>query len=438
MLIEFKVANFKSFREEQTLSLVASNYEKSLPENLISPALPGMSKVKLLRGAAIYGPNASGKTKLLEAVKALRNLILYSTHEGFVKSLLLGPIMPFRLDSSSRARPTSFEVMFVAGGCRYLLTVACDSSYQVLFERLVAFPKGAPQEWYSRRFDSGLGRDVWGGTSPAFKDDASLRSKVRPDSMFLTVGKEFHHPQLTPVYEWFSKNVLALGCAAHNWLLSLRANHEATVRHILAGDVQRDAIVRLLKSADFGIADVQLRPPTVRVAWDPAVGAALSPATTLPTADASESGDLDVFMVHRGADSEEAFDLTREESGGTRVFFERLGPWLDALDAGSTLFVDEIESSLHPLLVRELIRLVVSRDGQLPGPQLIFTTHSPILLDRTLLRRDQVWFTEKDSCGATHLYPLTDFAPRKDEALSRGYLAGRYGAVPFIPEGLKP
>jgi AAA15 family ATPase/GTPase len=107
------------------------------------------------------------------------------------------------------------------------------------------------------------------------------------------------------------------------------------------------------------------------------------------------------------------------------------------LDGGHTVFVDEIETSLHPVLVKELLRLVFSGTTNSKGAQVIFTTHTPVILDGSLIRRDQVWFTEKSSGGATHLYPLTDYQPRNDEALARGYLAGRYGAIPLLPEGLK-
>jgi uncharacterized protein len=120
----------------------------------------------------------------------------------------------------------------------------------------------------------------------------------------------------------------------------------------------------------------------------------------------------------------------------TQRLFELAGPWLDTLDQGYTVCVDELETSMHPLMVRELLRLIFSAEENAKGAQILFTTHNPLLLDPSLLRRDQVWFTDKDADGAGHLYPLTDFQPRKGESLVRGYMSGRYGAVPFVPEGL--
>ena len=110
---------------------------------------------------------------------------------------------------------------------------------------------------------------------------------------------------------------------------------------------------------------------------------------------------------------------------------------MDILDHGYTVFIDEIETSLHPILVKELITLLFCDKNNPKGAQVVFTTHNPFLLDGNLIRRDQIWFTEKAPSGATQLYPLTDYKPRKGEALAKGYIAGRYGAIPFIPEGLK-
>jgi len=124
------------------------------------------------------------------------------------------------------------------------------------------------------------------------------------------------------------------------------------------------------------------------------------------------------------------------ESAGTHRLFALAGPWLDILENGYTVCIDELETSMHPLMVIALLRLLFCEKNNPKGAQIIFTTHNPLLLDSTLIRRDQVWFSDKDDCGISHLYPLSDYTPRKGESLVRGYLAGRYGAVPFIPKGL--
>jgi AAA15 family ATPase/GTPase len=147
---------------------------------------------------------------------------------------------------------------------------------------------------------------------------------------------------------------------------------------------------------------------------------------------------LKITLIHKAEGIDPVpLDFDKEESEGTRRFFGLIGPWLNILDKGYTVFLDEIETSLHPVLVKELLKLVFSSQHNPKGAQVVFTTQNPLLLDNALMRRDQVWFTEKSPGVETHLYPLTDFQPRRDEARERGYLAGRYGAIPFFPEGLK-
>ena len=148
--------------------------------------------------------------------------------------------------------------------------------------------------------------------------------------------------------------------------------------------------------------------------------------------------NIDIRLSHKANGIDPVFfDFEDEESAGTRRFFALAGPWTDILDKGYTVFIDEMETSLHPQLIREMLKLLFSDVHNSKGAQVVFATHNPLLLDTTLLRRDQIWFTEKAPAGTTHLYPLTDYQPRKDEALAKGYLAGRYGAIPFIPEGLQ-
>lgn len=144
----------------------------------------------------------------------------------------------------------------------------------------------------------------------------------------------------------------------------------------------------------------------------------------------------EVELAHSGESNDSVYLPWRSESAGTRRLFALAGPWLDILENGYTVCIDELDTSMHPLMVTALLRLLFDEKTNPKGAQVIFTTHNPLLLDSTLLRRDQVWFADKDDRGESHLYPLTDYAPRKGESLVRGYLAGRYGAVPFIPQGL--
>jgi hypothetical protein len=192
-------------------------------------------------------------------------------------------------------------------------------------------------------------------------------------------------------------------------------------------------ILELLRHADLGVtgAGVVERPPPTRELQRIAAGLGPEFRDRL-TRERWTQAEL----THRGSGEVEVALPWPSESAGTHRLFALAGPWLDILDNGYTVCVDELETSMHPLMARELLRLIFSKKENSKGAQILFTTHNPLLLDATLLRRDQVWFTEKDQQGEAHLYPLTDYSPRKGESLVRGYLSGRYGAVPFVPEGL--
>lgn len=428
MLIEFKVANFRSIRERQTFSLVASNSDKHLPHCVIDQKLPGLSGVRFLKGAAIYGANASGKSNVIEAVRFLKNFV-----ESSVTGLQPGDptgTRPFKLDQNSAEDPSEFEITFLKEGVRYRFGLSVTEE-RVVEEFLVAYPKGAPQRWYHRIFDDQTNGYQWAKPSTAFKDDKDLRKKTRENSLFLSVGPQFDHPQLTPVYDWFRKHLRFLNLGSN---LTLVPSFTAG---LLKEGNHRDRLIQLLRTADIGIRDAVV---DVEVIDSEKLIATLPPALAVEFEKDLAKGELKRLRVHLShhaeGDAPVELDFDDEESAGTKRFFALLGPWLDILENGYTVLIDEIETSLHPILVRELLKLLLNFKTNTKGAQVVFTTHDPFLLDNTLLRRDQVWFTEKTPAGSTNLYPLTDYKPRKDEALAKGYLAGRYGGVPFIPDGL--
>lgn len=429
MLIEFKTANFRSIREEQAFSLVASNYDDSLPESLMHPNLAGLSKVKLLKGAALYGPNASGKSNVLAALGFMARFVKNSATR-ISPSDPTGTV-PFCFDDESPRLPSTFEVTAEIEGVRYNYGFTLDKK-QVQREVLIAYPKGSAQNWFERTYDPQKQDYSWDHSATFFKLDKELCDKTRPNSLFLSTGAQFNNAQLTILYNWFSKGLRFINLGAE---ARFGPNFTATLIEDQKPNVQ--AILELLKSADFGItgADVkheELSAEEIRDKFPPALVREME-------TDGKLTGlkTLEIRFKHRGnANGDSVIDFA-DESAGTRRFFSLLGPWLDILDHGYTVLIDELETSLHPVLVKEFLRLLFSARYNPKGAQVVFTTHNPILLDTDIIRRDQVWFTEKDEHGATHLYPLTDYKPRKTESLARGYLAGRYGAIPFIPEGLK-
>ncbi len=429
MLIEFKVSNFRSIREEQTFSLVAGNADKELSSCVIDRELPGLSGVRFLKGAAIYGANASGKSNVIEAIRFVTELVRRSATK--IQPGDPTGAQPFKLDRESASKPSEFEITFVAEGDRYVFGFSINAT-RVVEEYLVAYPKGVPQRWYQRTFNAAKNSYDWAKPSTAFKQDKSLQDKTRENSLFLSVGPQFNHAQLTRVFNWFKNSVRFIHLSADAML------HPGFTADLVVEPTHHDRILNLLKSADIGVADAQIKETEVsldelRQNIPPAVLARLEKEGKM-----TSHKTVEIKLTHKADGIEPvALDFEDEESAGTRRFFSLIGPWTDILDNGYTVFVDEIETSLHPILVKELLKLLLCSKNNPKGAQVVFTTHNPILLDGSLMRRDQIWFTEKSPAGATHLYPLTDYQPRKDEALAKGYLAGRYGAIPFMPEGLK-
>jgi uncharacterized protein len=416
MLVEFKIKNFRSFREETTLSMVASA-DKTLPENTV--AAPEFGGRRLLRSAVVYGPNAAGKSNLIAAASFVDDFVNTSMERKLNSPI---EVTPFLLVAKPDSAPVEFEITFIdSQDVRYQYGFHLTTK-QVVREWLVAYPKGLPQTWFEREHSVGkepewyFGRNLKGRNS-------QVAELTRPDVLFLSNAAKLNHHQLGRVFEWFQKSLRVIGADEIGPYLytysAVRAKEDETAQ---------DRIRNLLAVADFGISGFDIREE-------------IYTEKDLPEEMPAELRNqllnkkhLDVYMLHPvGTENEVAFPL-EEESNGTQRLFAISGPLADVLENGWTLFVDELDASLHPLLVRYLVELFHNPQINPKGAQLIFNTHDTTLMDGSLFRRDQIWFVEKDRQGCSHLYPLLDYSPRKDEALAKGYLLGRYGAIPFLSE----
>jgi len=424
MIIDFSVKNFRSFKETQRISFVASNYDRDLPQNLAALDLPGLEGTKLLKGVAVYGPNGAGKTNVIIALYFLQQLVVNSAtalNQGDPTG-----VEPFVLDPTTPSEPSEFVLRFVVDGVRYHYVLALDR-HRVHFEALSAFPKGREQVWYQRSWNEETKAYLWEPDRPAeFHRDQNLVGYTRDNALFLSTAAKWNNKQLEPIYRWFKDHQRFLRLSAEGPQLPPTFTAQALMNDANA----RNQIVRLLVHADFGILSTNATEREIKPEQLPKVFSESVSAQLL------QQKALEISFGHRGSGGKEYPLSWDSQSAGTRKFYAVAGPWLDILRNGYFAGLDEIESSMHPLMIVELLRLLFSAEHNPRNAQLIFTTHNPLLLDLTLIRRDQVWFADKDEEGATHLYPLSDYKPRKDESLVRGYLAGRYGAVPFIPEGL--
>jgi uncharacterized protein len=433
MLLRFRCKNFRSIREEQELSLIASKTrieEKS--ESLIKTPIEDLD---LLRCAAIYGANASGKSNVLDAFAAFGRAVSDSWRSWKPN----GPIPefdPFLLDDTSQQGQTHFELTFLLDSQIYRyyfrfdrnrfneeLLVDVTGNDKVLFHRSpdsagIRFPnKNLGKTLSDRRHVEGIERDV------------------RPNSLFLSAAAQRAHPLLSKVYAALSDSFNAM----HWKNMSGRQRYTA----VLCSSLEfRSQILKMIRFADAGISDLEVSRrefPDSEMKTLKAVMAALKESDPEKFAEVSEGTEVlpsipEVRMAHLGTNGHHYILDESKESDGTQAYFSALGPILRALNSGSVLLIDELESSLHPKLARELVGVFNSAELNPKGAQFVFTTHNTNLLDLDLLRRDQIWFTEKSRDGATKLYPLSDYQPRIGQNVEAGYLAGRFGAIPFLDE----
>ncbi|HEC17600.1 MAG TPA: ATP-binding protein [Sedimenticola sp.] len=417
MLIEFTARNFLSIREGASLSLVKGSGDELLDTNVMMPDAPGT--LPLVRSAAIYGPNAAGKSNLIKALKVMRKMVRESARESQAGEPL--PVTPFLLDEGSAAQPCEFEVHFISEGVRYQYGFAATRE-RVTEEWLLAYPKARPQRWIDRRYDEKRQMYVWGSMDKLTGKKQLWQEATRPNALFLSTAIQLNNQQLQPVFKWFADTLHVAGFG--RW-------HPGFSIELCEEDDARKEVVSFLHAADIDIDDVELEKEKFDIN-------ALPDDMPEPVKDElarkfKDKSIVSVKTVHiLDNDKKVLFDL-EDESDGTQKIFALAGPWLDTLEHGYVLIIDELHDNLHPLIVRFLVKMFHDPETNPRNAQLIFTTHDTSILDQEVFRRDQIWFCEKDESRSTMLIPLTDFRPRKKvENLERGYLSGRYGALPYV------
>lgn len=419
MLLQFRVTNHASIRDELELSFVAESAHSGL-----ATQRAGQVGVDVLPAVAIYGANGSGKSNVIEAFLAMRRIVSDSHQQLRPGSAIRRT--PFKLDEHSSSRPTKYEVNIIIDGTHYEYGFAFDDT-RILSEWLYSYPKKRPRLFFKRGLDLPIefGDSLKG-------ERQSIARLMRPNSLFLSAAAANNHGQLTRLYDWFTYGVFPLRASTdldgsytlHEW-----QHHEEN----------RDLMRRLLRYADVGIANLEVEEQEVPSAveqkfleflklYDPDAGDDDHPA--LPTR-------VD-FLHNAGARQTR---LSRdEESSGTLAWVLFLGPIVRLMKDGGVLVVDELDAYLHPLLAVQLVAIFQNPDINRSGAQLLFNTHNVTLLSPSVpyrLLRDQVWFTEKDETGATSLTPLAAYHARdKIENIEKRYLGGRYGAIPFFDESI--
>ncbi|OGQ97434.1 MAG: RloA protein [Deltaproteobacteria bacterium RIFOXYD12_FULL_57_12] len=419
MLIEFSVANFRSFWEPRKLSLTATPQKDLLESNTFESPVSGLPR--LLRSAVVYGPNAGGKSNFIRAMWFVKQFVVSSAKEHQEGEGIA--VNPFLFNQLGASHPSEFEVQFIQEGVRYQYGFAATKE-RVTNEWLIAYPGGRAQRWFERTFQPESNDYQWYFGSRFIGRKKQWQEMTRNNALFLSTAIQWNSEQLKPVFTWFQR----LYIIGHGTLIDPGFSIK-----LCQNDEKKKRILAFMNEADISISDILMETKEFSVEDLP---------SDMPEAlkdDIRQKMDgkkmMRVGFLHpvKGEESPVILPL-EEESDGTRKLFAYAGPWLDILTQGRILFADELDTSLHPKIMRFLLSMFHNNKTNQANGQLIFTTHDTSLLDQDLVRRDQVWFVDKDQANASQLYPLTDFKPRAGEALQKGYLNGRYGALPYTSE----
>lgn len=435
MLHSFRLANHRSIAGEQELLLMPARRAER-------PVVPV---------TAIYGANASGKSNLIHGLTFMRSAVLDSFPRWDVEGGV--PRQPFRLSSDGRSQPSVYVVELVIDGVPHVYGFGVNDD-EIIEEWLYSYPEKRKRTIFSRE----RSKIAFGTTLGDMKAKMEvLEEFTRPNALFLSAAARLNLGPLIPVYRWFRSALRVRGSSTH--FSSLKLTREVHAFLEKRSD-NRQRLISLLTAADVGITDV-----VVEESEEPRISrkiaeidARMHSVIHQSTANGAEDQILEREMSTLQREREffeqlaterrpelrfahgsggELFDLD-EESAGTRSWLALLPIVLDVLDEGDVIIVDEIDTSLHPLLTAQLVGLFQSSETNSRNAQLIFTTHDTSLMGTMIgnnaLDREQVWFVQKTAAGASEIYPLTDFKPRSDQNIERRYLGGSYGAVPVLDD----
>lgn len=411
MLIYFKVGNYKSFKEPVVISFAAAPISEHRGTNVNES-----KRLNLLKSVLLYGHNASGKSKLVEALLIMRWLVLTSANEHQDGDII--PVEAFALDPETEKQPTFFEISFLLGEQAYRYGFESDKN-KIYEEWLFESKTGGDNPLFLRMNDRVQIQDP-----KRFENADGLEKRMRSNALFLSVASQWNVPKAAEILSWFRK-IIPVNALDDEL-------HKRTTLELLKDEEMAKEVVEFIKRADIGIDSLEAG--AARLFRKAVKGAPPDPASVLLDDDYPV-----VFTWHQKFDSagnpagRARFLLEDQESAGTQKFFNLVGVFIRAIRQNQILVVDELNAQLHSLLTKAILRLFNS-DSTNSKAQLLATSHDTALLDRDLLRRDQIYFVEKDKFGASGLTSLAEYDIRKEAPFDKNYLEGRFGAIPFIDE----
>lgn len=409
MIEQFTIGNWASFKEPMTLSLEASPDTEHEESNVRVE-----NGRRLLKTAVIYGANASGKSNLISAMRFMKEFVVFSSRETQVEEEI--GVDPFRLSTEYDNKPSRFEVVFIQGGTKFRYGFEADKRH-VHSEWLFSSTSSRESELFVRQ-----GSKISFNTEK-FREGKGLDEKTRPNALFLSVVAQFNGEVSGEVLKWFRdfRFISAIRNPALRFTIERMSDPKFAAQ-----------VLEMSKIADLAIEGLI---PKVSATEEDLPGFAVSGTVTLRSNRKPQ--EVQLKTQHKKFDSNNQltalveFDLEKNESDGTKKYLSMTGPLLDTLENGRVLMIDELDARLHPLLSRAIVNMFNCAKNK-ASAQLIFATHDTNLLNRNFFRRDQIWFTEKDTMGATNLYSLAEFKVRKDASFGKDYILGKFGAVPYV------
>ncbi|MEP4093822.1 AAA family ATPase [Reichenbachiella sp.] len=433
MIVRFIVSNFKSFKEPVEFSFIAGNYKRH-DNHVVSVA-----NMNLLRCSALYGNNGSGKTNFLLAIEFLHDLVMYEYDSEFPHN-----IPTFKLDPTFAKEPTQFEIEYIVDNIRYSYSITFKNNI-IIEEWLYKMKEGNDYDIiFERKFDGGSRKIKLGSKKKLTRKEKYRREiyaeDLKNEEVFFNTGankelKEFEHP-----YSWFSQKLNIVG---------LNAEFNGLPYHFGTNEKFAKLANQLICETDLGIEEIDV----VKTPIDEFFG----PSDTVRKDDIIKrlenfdgidiTANKEEYSVYKDDDGEIivvkivtfrrnkagrliSFNL-KEESAGTRRLFNLIPALINAITNNGVYIVDELESSFHPVLIKGILKMYLNLSGNYKG-QILFSTHESHLLDLELLRQDEIWFAEKCSDGSTKLTSISDFKPRFDKDIRKGYLEGQFSRIPFV------
>ncbi len=419
MILSLKIENFRSIKEALTVNLTT---EKRLKEPDLSENSFVENNSELLKSLLIYGRNASGKSNILLALKALQFLV--ESSDGFKHDMAIPPYEPFKFDTAYSKSPVYFEIDFISveTKTKFKYIVSFDKK-NIVFEGLYIYPEGIKSKLFERKMSSISYGDYYKGTKKIIEDD------LLPNQLFLSKSSTSKVKYLDDCYLYFKKYMYISTIHDTDYDTTIiRAFSEILTKN----DKLKNNLLELLKASDTSINDFKIKERNKEMKFSGNIPEDLKNQLI-------DKFKYEVFTNHtlfeNGVEiGQETLDI-EDESFGTKKLFAIGALILDTLDDGGVIIIDELDKGFHPLISKLLIRLFNNKNNNPNNAQLIFATHDSSLLDLDSLRRDQISFVDKEYEGHSIYYKLSDIKGiRKDIPLDKWYLSGRFKAIPVTNE----